>query len=193
MSIGVAAVDANLLVPIVACDFLLTAFEHRIFELIVSTTALDEVERTLIETFRKVDPAGLQRRVEHMRAALADQTVDATSPLSTTVINTKDCHIVAAAVAAEAACLVTNDSALRSEIAASGLGIEPLDGNSFVARMWEASPTDVNRVVRVLIDKRRRRPVSPREMAAQLGVHFPAMASAWLAQLDDIPNIAPDQ
>lgn len=28
MPIGVAVIDANLLVPIVACDFLLTAFDH---------------------------------------------------------------------------------------------------------------------------------------------------------------------
>ncbi len=46
MPIGVAVIDANLLVPIVACDFLLTAFDHQLFEPIVSTTVLDEVERT---------------------------------------------------------------------------------------------------------------------------------------------------
>jgi len=67
MPIGVAAIDANLLVPIVACDFLLTAFDYGVFEPIVSTTVLDEVERTLIDDFPHVDPNGLRRRVAHMR------------------------------------------------------------------------------------------------------------------------------
>lgn len=71
MPIGVAVIDANLLVPIVACDFLLTAFDDGVFEPIVSTTVLDEVERTLIADFAHVDPDGLRRRVAHMRAALA--------------------------------------------------------------------------------------------------------------------------
>jgi len=73
MPIGVAVIDANRLVPIVACDFLLTAFEYGVFEPIVSATVLDEVERTLIDDFPHVDPDGLRRRVSHMRAALADQ------------------------------------------------------------------------------------------------------------------------
>lgn len=48
MPIAVAVLDANVLVPIVACDFLLTAFDLHIFEPIVSATVLHEVERTLI-------------------------------------------------------------------------------------------------------------------------------------------------
>lgn len=41
MPIGLAVIDANLLVPIVACDFLLTAFDHGIFEPIVSAAVLE--------------------------------------------------------------------------------------------------------------------------------------------------------
>lgn len=78
--------------------------------------------------------------------------------------------------------MVTDDGALRSEIAASGLHLEPLDGNAFVMRRWEALPADVSEVVHALIAKRRRPVVSPTEMAAQLSVHFPAMTAAWLAQ-----------
>lgn len=106
------------------------------------------------------------------------------------MINAKDHHVVAAALTAEATCLVTNDNALRSEIAGSGLNIDPLDGNAFVSRMWEASPTDVSDVIDALIAKRRRPPVSPALMAAQLHVHFPATAAAWLAQRRRGPSLA---
>lgn len=184
MSIGVAFVDANLLVPIVSCDFLLTAFDHGIFEPIVSTMVLDEVERTLIDDFRHVNPGSLRRHVEHMRAALADQTVDvdAAGFARVVAINAKDHHVVIAALAAEATCLVTNDNALRSEITGSGLSIEALDGDAFVLRIWEASPISVSEVIDALIAKRRRPPVSPASMAVRLHVHFPAMAAVWLAQ-----------
>lgn len=194
MPTGVAVIDANLLVPIIACDFLLTAFDHGIFELIVSRTVLDEVEHTLIDSFPHVDPGGLRRRVEHMRAALADQTIDATGFLDgTQMINAKDRHVLAAALAAEAAWVVTDDATLRSEIVGSGLDLEPLDGNTFAMRLWEASPADVSEVAQSLIAKRRRPPVSPHQMAAQLSVHFPTMAAAWLARRDSSLDIGSDR
>jgi len=105
------------------------------------------------------------------------------------MINVNDRHVVAAALAAEATWVVTDDGALRSELAGSGLDLEPLDGNAFVLHLWEASPTDMVDVVQSLIAKRCRPAVSPSEMAAQLQLHFPAMAKAWLAQHADEPSI----
>lgn len=189
MPIAVVVLDANVLVPIVACDFLLTAFDLQLFEPIVSATVLQEVERTLTEEFPHLEPGGLLRRVAHMRAALADQTIDTgmIDGLPDT-INTKDRHVIAAALAAEATVVVTNDNALRSEIAASGLDLEPLDSDTFAMRLWEASPADVGEVVDALVAKRRRRPVSPEEMAEQLRVHFPTMTAAWLASRSRPPR-----
>ncbi len=182
MPIAVVVLDANVLVPIVSCDFLLTAFDLQLFEPIVSSTVLDEVERTLIEEFPRLDPGVLLRRVEQVRDALADQTVDTEVVDGVPdTINAKDRHVVAAALAAEAIVVVTNDDALRSEIAASGLDLEPLNGDAFVMRLWEASSAEVGEVVDALIAKRRRRPVTPTEMAEQLRLHFPTMTDAWLA------------
>ncbi len=181
MAVWVAAIDANLLVPIVACDFLLTAFEHGLFEPIVSSTVLDEVERNLLEDFPHVDPDGLRKRVSHMRAALADQIIDSVASAGVVeTINPKDRHVVAAALASEASVLVTADGALRAEIGRSELGLEPLDGDTFAVRLWEASPADVDAVVLSMVTKRRRRTVSPVEMVEQLREHFPSFAAAWL-------------
>lgn len=183
---GVVVIDANLLVPIVACDFLLTAFDHHLFEPVVSQTVLEEVERSLLEDFRHVDPDGLMRRVEQMRLALADHIVDTRGVVGVPeMINPKDRHVVAAAIAAEATCVVTNDAELRAEITESGLALEPLDGSDFAIRLWDAAPAEVGEVVDALIAKRRRRPVSAAVMAGQLGAHFPRMAEAWLRGLGD--------
>ena len=56
-----AALDADVLVPILSCDFLLTAFDLGLYEPVVSTEAIAEVERNLIEGFPHLDPASLRR------------------------------------------------------------------------------------------------------------------------------------
>lgn len=114
MPITVAVLDANLLVPIVACDFLLTAFHLQLFEPIVSSTVLHEVERTLIEDFPHLEPNALLRRVEQMRAVLVGRTLEtAAVERVPEAINGDDRHVVAAAIAGEATLIVTNDDALR--------------------------------------------------------------------------------
>lgn len=64
-------------------------------------------------------------------------------------------------LAGEAAVVVTDDGRLQAEITAAGLGMEALDGDAFAMRLWTASPDGVDRVVRDLVAKRRRRPVTP--------------------------------
>lgn len=78
---------------------------------------------------------------------------------------------------------MTEDGRLREEIASSGLSLESVTGDSFAMRLWDASPDEVDDVVRHLIAKRRRRPVEPEELAAQLAAHFPTMSAAWLERL----------
>lgn len=46
-----ARLDSNVLVPIVACGFLLTAADLQLYEPIVSATVLEEVRRGLLEDF----------------------------------------------------------------------------------------------------------------------------------------------
>jgi hypothetical protein len=48
------------LVPIVACEFLLTAFDHQLFEPIVSTTVLDEQEGRAWRSSRREEMSSLR-------------------------------------------------------------------------------------------------------------------------------------
>ena len=61
----IAALDADVLVPILSCDLLLTAFNSRLYEPVVSTQVLAEVERNLIDDFPRLAPAGAHRRRRH--------------------------------------------------------------------------------------------------------------------------------
>lgn len=103
----VAALDADVLVPILACDFLLTAFDHGLYEPVVSETVLGEVERTLRRDFPKLDGAAIAYRVDAMRDVLADHLIEPDIADPPTAVNVKDQHVVAAAVAGEASVVVT--------------------------------------------------------------------------------------
>ena len=177
-----AALDADVLVPIVSCDFLLTAFDLAVFEPVVSAMVLGEVERSLVDDFPKLDPTALRRRVGHMRIALADQTIDTAATVTDVpdIINQKDRHIVAAAQAAVAEVVVTNDTALRSEIDRASLDLTPLSIDAFGELLWEKMPERVDETIRTLIAKRHRQPITPENMADQLQLSFPTLTSAWL-------------
>lgn len=172
----IAVLDADVLVPIIACDFLLTAFDHGIYEPIVSTTALDEVERTLVEDFAHLDPDAIHHRVAAMRSALEDQLVDAETVDVPAGINAKDRHVVGAALQGEATLVITNDRRLRSEIDAFGLALLGVNLDAFATKLWESRPAEVTLVIDSLIRKRNRRPASRSQLLEALESHMPNLA-----------------
>lgn len=169
-------VDANVLVPVVSCDFVLTAFDRGLVETSVSSVTLDEVERTLVEDFSHLDPAALRRRVDAMRVVLEDHIIDSTPDAEELGdINDKDRHVVACAIEAGATLVVTNDRRLRSEIAAARRGIDAVDGDQLGVRLYDVSADAVWSVIEALAAKRRDPQVTPAEMVEQLRVPFPSM------------------
>lgn len=176
----VAALDADVLVPILSCDFLLTAFESGLYEPVVSTEVIAEVERNLIEDFPHVDPASLRRRVGQMREALEDQLVDVGSADNVPeAINPKDRHVIAAALTGEASLVVTNDKRLRSETEEAEIDLVPMSADDFAAHLFELMPDDVEAVMNTLVAKRTKRPVTTEELVAALRGPFPTMVAAW--------------
>ena len=189
----VASLDANVLVPIVPCDFLLTAFDLGLYEPIVSTTALEEIERALAEDFPQLDIAAIRRRLAAMRTVLADQTLDGDTSDAPDTVNEKDRHVVSAARRAGAQLIVTNDRRLRDEIAAADVDLCAVDLDAFAWRLWESSPAGVVRVVDELVRKRRRRPVTRAEMWNAIGEQMPRLASVddeMLAEVTDIGQMS---
>lgn len=176
----VAALDADVLVPILACDFLLTAVDLGLYEPVVSTEAIEEVERNLIADFPQHDPASLRRRVGQMRDALDDHLIDPHSLDDVPdAINSKDRHVIAAALTGESALVVTNDKRLRSEINAASLGLTAMSADDFAHHLWRLMPHDVDEVVQALAAKRTRRQVTAEELMEAMRNAFPAMVSAW--------------
>ena len=55
MSTLVAVLDADVLVPILSCDLLLSAFGEDLYRPVVTATILDETERNLVDGFTHLD------------------------------------------------------------------------------------------------------------------------------------------
>lgn len=176
----VAALDADVLVPILSCDFLLTAFDLGLYEPVASTETIAEVERNLIEDRPQLDPAGLRRRVDQMRVALEDHIIDAGSvDDAADAINPKDRHVIAAALAGEASIVVTNDKRLRAETATAAINLVPMSADDFAAHLLQLVPHDVDDVLNALAAKRKKRPVTTVQIVDALRGPFPTMTAAW--------------
>jgi len=175
----IAVLDADVLVPILSCDLLLTAFDHDLYQPIVTPKILDEVERNLLRAFPQLDADALRRRIDQMRRALALHTRDdADEGAAVESINRKDRHVVAAALATEADIVVTNDRRLRAEIAARGGPPESASADDFAVGLLVHDRDAVERVVDDLVAKRVRRPVTRDEFLGRLLETFPSFVTA---------------
>jgi len=166
------------LVPITACDFLLTAFDLDLYEPVVSNMVLDEVERTLSTDFPNLTDEAVRYRVDAMREALADQIATADPSVAPSGINAKDRHVVAAAITGEATMIVSNDRRLGNEVAAASTTLTVLTLDAFASTLWDASPDGVNAVVDALVAKRQRPPVTRAELIMALQPHLPNVVKA---------------
>lgn len=183
----VVALDADVLVPIIACDLLLTAFDLGLYEPVVSATALDEVERALSDDFPNLTADAVRYRVDAMRDALADHVIDADPSDAPDAINAKDRHVVAAALVGGAAVLVSNDNALRQQVNGAAMALRAVTLDDFGLELWEQSADGVNEAVDTLVTKRLRPPVTREAMLAMLANPFPRM----IAAIADQPGTEP--
>lgn len=183
----VAVLDADVLVPILSCDLLLSAFEHDLFQPVVTSKILTEVQRTLIGDFAHLDPAALTRRATQVAHALRFHTLsDPTITGAVEGVNQKDRHVVAAALAAKANVVVTNDKRLRRET--NGLGRSPraTTADGFMVALDKASPEGVDAALDAMVAKRVRRPTTKPELVEQLIASFPEFANRAKRRL---PNV----
>ena len=186
MSSVVAVLDADVLVPILSCDLLLSAFDEDLYRPIVTATILDEIERNLVDRFTHLDPAALRVRVAHVAAALSHHTHDEGDITSAAVatVNRKDRHIAATALANGADLVVSNDRRLRREINAMGLPLRAVTGDEFAQRLLADQPDGIDAVIDTLVAKRMRRPVTRSELVDQLAGGFPGFAAELRLRTD---------
>jgi len=170
----VAALDADVLVPILSCDFLLTAFDLGIYEPVVGADVLREVQHALGEDFPELEPSAIAYRINSMRDVLADHIVQAANAVPDG-INVKDQHVVAAASAGEAAVLVSNDRRLRTEVEMHVPGLMPVTLDRFALMLWDLDPDATSATIDALARKRMRPPITRQGLIQRLAPVLPSL------------------
>jgi len=175
----VVVLDADVLVPILSCDLLLCAFDHDLYQPVVTPTILAEVERTLHEDFAHLNPEALARRAAQVAQALALHT-HADAPVTEAVagVNPKDRHVAAVALATKADFVASNDRRLRRQINQLGLRTRAVTGDELMVGLHTSQPDTLRPLIDAMVAKRVLRPVSRAELLGQLAGLFPAFVAA---------------
>lgn len=175
----VSVLDADVLVPILSCDLLLTAFDHDLYRPVITPKVFEEIRNNLLRDFQQLDPTSIRRRIADMRSTLALHTRPDTHPGDDVeAINDKDRHVAAAAVASEADIIVTNDRQLQREIASLGRRFEGVSADEFAVRLVTAQRDAIERVIDDRVAKRVSRPVTRAQLIDQFESTFPSFATA---------------
>lgn len=179
MSTLVAVLDADVLVPILSCDLLLSAFDEDLYQPVITATILDETERNLVASFPNHDAASLRGRVAQVAAALSLHTHDDGDVTADGVatVNRKDRHVAATALAHGADLVVSNDRRLRREVNALDGHLLAMTGDEFALQLLVDQPDGIDAVINALVAKRTRRPVTRMELIDQLAGTFPGFAA----------------
>jgi len=166
-------VDANVLVPGRWRDIVLTLAEAAICDVLWSGPVLEEVARHLPESMSGADREFL---FEQMNAAFPDAMVAWPGAVDVDVrlqVNTKDRHVIGAALWGRADILLTDDAALHDEVLASGL-LDVQRMPVFLAYAIDSAPREATLA---LIDMARRRwlrdpAASDDDLLARLRAYF---------------------
>lgn len=174
----VAVLDADVLVPILSCDLLLSCFDHDLYQPVVTRRILDEVERTLATDFAHLDRDALTRRLGRVAEVLVFHT-HPEAPASGAIagVNAKDRHVAAIALATHAAVVVTNDKRLRRQINALAAPLQAITGDEFMVSLYYAQPNQVDAALDTMVARRTRRPISRGNLLDALAPSFPRFAA----------------
>ena len=182
--------DANVLYPINVCDFILTASSLQLLARpIISAEILDEALRNITANRPDLEPARLERRFKAVRTATDGH--DRTGPhrfADNSMINTKDRHVLAAALHHDVDYIITNDVRLTTEITAwlaqrtrhheLRAAISP---DQLTAALIDESPAAVTAAITAIAGRLRNPTRTVLEVAAALTRTLPAIGTLDLA------------
>ena len=171
----VALLDASVLHAWVVCDVLLRLAERGLYRPAWSGQILDEVVDSLTER-RPEHAERFRRRREQMEAAFAEAMTPRPERFASVVpdeVHEGDRHVVAAALAARADVIVTNNTRhfAPDRLAESGLLVQTAD--EFLVHQWWLDPQGVDEVLAEMADATRRPPLTVEQVLDSLARSAP--------------------
>lgn len=170
----VAVLDANVLHPHICVDLLLRLADKGLFRPVWSKAIIDELLTSLLE--RRLPRAAIERRIDKMLSSFEEAMVEGAERFDCVVpaeVDVGDAHVVAAAVAARADGIVTqNVRDFAPEVLAT-LGLELQSLDEFLVNQWTLGPEIVLAALSEMEADRDRPPKTIDELLDALVVHAP--------------------
>ena len=178
--------DADVLHPYNLADLLLRLCERGLFRVAWSEELIDELVDSLVR--RGLERPRARRRVEAMSQAFPEALVAGVGRFLTAVpneIEPDDRHVVAAALAAKADCVVTNNTRHFPPDALVALGLDVQSADEFLVNQLTLDAEAVVGVIREMEADRRKPPRTPHELLAALEGVAPRFAELARELFDD--------
>ncbi|MFC0432214.1 PIN domain-containing protein [Kutzneria buriramensis] len=155
-----ALLDACVLVPVNLTDLLLRLAEADTYRPLWSAGVLAEVRRNMLK-FDDVTEAKADRRIGFMRAAFPDAEVTGYEDLIDSMTNhPKDRHVLAAAVRADAAVIVTANLKDFPRSALDPYDLDAMGPDDFLLNQLDLYPQQTVQCLRDLVADKRNPPVT---------------------------------
>jgi predicted nucleic acid-binding protein len=185
MSGRVVVVDANVLYSIELTDLLLTFAAHRLVRVHWSPTILDEVRRNLAKR-ADLSPDVIAYRIDRMNRAVPGALEQPPEALVAAMsITEHDRHVLALAVHVEADTIVTFNLLDFPASACEPHGVEAVDPDRFAVAVAESDPLQFHAVLSDIARRRKRPPMTVRELLDRLKSVLPNFVSQMRASLPD--------
>jgi hypothetical protein len=168
-----ALLDACVLYPIAMTDALLSLATAGFFAAKWTTKIEDEWIRSLVR--ERPDLTGkLDVRRDSMRDAVPDWEVNESAwkalVLGLSLPDPDDCHVLAAAIAGHADCIVTSNLKDFPKEVLSRYGIEAVDPDTFIVNRWDLDEVSAIAAFKRMRSRRRKPQSSPEDFAYALEV-----------------------
>jgi predicted nucleic acid-binding protein len=152
MSAFPVVLDACVLAPYPLADLLLRLADEQTYRPLWSEDILGETRRTMLEDLR-LSAEKVDKRLSMMREAFIDAEVTGYQNLIPVMTNnTKDRHVLAAAVRERAAVIVTFDRRGFPEEALKGYNIRALHPDEFLLDQIELYKEETRRAIQGMVD-----------------------------------------
>lgn len=179
----VIVVDADALIPILSCDFLLTGLDLAMLQLAVTPMLLDQMERHLLSDFPTHDSAKLAARAERVRFTLRNHIVADNPPTrEVEAVNVRDRHVAMAAITSSASVVVTNDRRLRGQLRKAIPELSPMSADELAVDLLRRDRESVTAILSAMADRRTRPPITVDELVASLARSWPTFGERWTDQ-----------
>lgn len=173
---GRVVLDACVLYPVSLRDTLLRAAEHGLYQPVWSELILEEMRRNLVED-RRID-ASRSRLIAQMRLAFPRAEVDVPEDLIAQLTNpVEDRHVLAAAVVAGAATIVTANLRDFPRAALEPYGIVAISPDRFLQRLLDVVPSLMLGILREQVAGLVNSPRTLDDVLGALATHVPRFAA----------------